>query len=65
MSGPALEQAAGGLVQELPPKEGFSSVLYKRHLPKRGPPGWVLLAGVAFVMAVGTELRARGIRLRR
>jgi NADH dehydrogenase (ubiquinone) 1 alpha subcomplex subunit 13 len=39
--------------QDLPPKGGFSEIKYRRYLPKRGPSGLVIVAGVTAVSAFG------------
>lgn len=41
------------MAQDLPPAEGFSEVKYRRYLPKRGPSGLVILAGVTAISAFG------------
>lgn len=46
--------------QDLPPSGGFGPIRYRRHLPKRGPPGWVLLVGAMGVITGGLMLHARG-----
>lgn len=50
-------------VQEVPPPGGFDKILYKRHLPKRGPPGWVLFGGLFGVMSVGWYLHQINVRI--
>lgn len=54
--------AMGG-TQDLPPPGGFANVPYKRHLPRRGPPGWLLLGGGFAVIFGGMFLHAKGNRL--
>ncbi|KAI8888903.1 GRIM-19 [Backusella circina FSU 941] len=39
--------------QDLPPAGGFSEVKYRRYLPKRGPSGLVIVAGVTAISAFG------------
>ncbi|KAG0163426.1 hypothetical protein DFQ28_000383 [Apophysomyces sp. BC1034] len=46
--------------QDLPPAGGYPEVRYKRYLPKKGPSGLVLLAGVAAVSAFGFYKVAQG-----
>jgi NADH dehydrogenase (ubiquinone) 1 alpha subcomplex subunit 13 len=41
------------MAQDLPPAEGFPEVKYRRYLPKRGPSGLVILAGVTALSAFG------------
>lgn len=46
--------------QDLPPAEGFSAIPYKRHLPRRGPPNWMIVAGiVAYVFIVMPRFQKR------
>jgi len=50
----------------MPPSGGFSGeVPYKRHLPARGPPGWVWLSGFAATIISGFYLHSRGLRIRK
>ncbi|OMJ26136.1 NADH dehydrogenase [ubiquinone] 1 alpha subcomplex subunit 13, partial [Smittium culicis] len=51
--------------QELPPKGGFPNISYSRRLPKKGPTGFVMLAGVASVMVYGWYNVFHGLRERR
>lgn len=46
---PPAEPAA----QDLPPKGGFPSITYQRHLPKRGLPTWGIFAAFAAFTAFG------------
>ncbi|KAG2232455.1 GRIM-19 [Thamnidium elegans] len=39
--------------QDLPPAEGFPEVKYRRYLPKRGPSGLVILAGITALSTFG------------
>ncbi|ORX55640.1 GRIM-19 protein [Hesseltinella vesiculosa] len=39
--------------QDLPPAQGYPEVKYRRYLPKRGPSGLVILAGITAVSALG------------
>lgn len=55
----------GQAVQDLPPAGGFGPIVYERHLPKRGPPGWVLLSGGFAIILGGLLLNAHGFRIRR
>ncbi len=50
----------------MPPEGGFGSrsVPYRRHLPSRGPPGWVWLSGVSALILTGFYLHSRSIRIR-
>ncbi|KAI8640232.1 GRIM-19 [Parasitella parasitica] len=41
------------MAQDLPPAEGFPEVKYRRYLPKRGPSGMVILAGVTAFCGFG------------
>lgn len=41
------------MAQDLPPAEGFAEVKYRRYLPKRGPSGLVIMAGVTAISAFG------------
>lgn len=52
-------------VQDMPPAGGFGPISYRRHLPKRGPPGWVLLAGAMGMIISGFLLHAKGTRISR
>lgn len=49
--------------QDLPPKGGFGPIAYKRHLPKRGPPGWLLITGGFATVITGLLLHAKGTRI--
>ncbi|OLY82186.1 NADH dehydrogenase [ubiquinone] 1 alpha subcomplex subunit 13 [Smittium mucronatum] len=51
--------------QELPRKGGYPNISYTRRLPKKGPTGIVMLAGVASIMAYGWYNVFNGIRERR
>lgn len=51
--------------QDLPPPEGFGPIQYRRHLPKRGPPGWALLGGLAGIVLTGMLLHSKGMRIRK
>ncbi|CAO3677200.1 unnamed protein product [Umbelopsis vinacea] len=43
--------------QELPPPGGYPEVKYRRYLPKRGPSGLVIFAGLTAICGYGfTEL---------
>lgn len=53
-----------GATQDLPPAGGFGPIIYQRHLPKRGPPGWLLLAGGFAIILGGLALSAHGFRIR-
>lgn len=48
-----MSSGAGVGQQDLPPSEGFTPITFKRHLPKRGPPGWLLLSG-ALGLTIGS-----------
>ena len=48
------------MTQDLPPSGGYSEVRYRRYLPKRGPSGLVIVAGVAAVMTFGFYRVAQG-----
>lgn len=50
-------------MQDLPPPGGFGPITYRRHLPKRGPPGWLLLTGGFGVIIGGLLLHAKGVRI--
>ncbi|PVU99354.1 hypothetical protein BB559_000760 [Furculomyces boomerangus] len=39
--------------QDLPPKDGFPKISYRRNLPKKGPTGIVILSGIAAMMTFG------------
>jgi NADH dehydrogenase (ubiquinone) 1 alpha subcomplex subunit 13 len=54
-----------GTGQDMPPTGGFGPILYRRHLPKRGPPGWVLLTGAFGVIFTGLYLRSQGVHINR
>ncbi|CEP15976.1 hypothetical protein [Parasitella parasitica] len=41
------------MAQDLPPAEGFPEIKYRRYLPKRGPSGMVILAGVTAICGFG------------
>ncbi|KAI7870955.1 GRIM-19 [Spinellus fusiger] len=47
-------------VQDSPPAEGFSEVRYRRYLPKRGPSGLALFAGITAVCTYGFYKLAQG-----
>lgn len=34
------------MAQDLPPAQGFPEIKYRRYLPKRGPSGAVIIAGI-------------------
>lgn len=51
------------MVQDLPPRQGFRPIDYRRHLPQRGPPGWVWFLGVMTVVGTGFTLSAKGRRI--
>ena len=34
-------------MQDLPPKGGFAPLAYRRYLPERGPPGWLIFLGLS------------------
>lgn len=51
--------------QELPPTDGFGPIVFKRNLPSRGPPGWVLITGVSSIVIGGLILHAKGERIKR
>jgi NADH dehydrogenase (ubiquinone) 1 alpha subcomplex subunit 13 len=51
---------SGTETQELPLKEGFPTINYKRKFPSSGPPGWVLLTMGAAMMTIGFYLHFRG-----
>lgn len=53
------------MAQDLPPAEGFPEIKYRRYLPKRGPSGLVLLAGVTAISAFGFYRVFQGILERR
>ncbi|KAL7753303.1 hypothetical protein RI367_001078 [Sorochytrium milnesiophthora] len=52
-------------VQDMPPKGGFGTVHYKRHLPVRGPGGAVMFAGMTAVVTYGWYWAIQGMRERR
>lgn len=57
--------AAVQAVQDVPPREGFGApLIYKRHIPSRGPPGWVWLGGCAVLILSSFYLHSRGLRIR-
>ena len=51
--------------QDLPPKEGFTELRYRRHLPKRGFSGFTLLTGLGAMMLYGFVKVAEGKREKR
>lgn len=46
--------------QDMPPSGGYSQVRYRRYLPKRGPSGAVIIAGVAAFCTFGFYRVAQG-----
>ncbi|XP_031565305.1 NADH dehydrogenase [ubiquinone] 1 alpha subcomplex subunit 13-like [Actinia tenebrosa] len=52
------------LKQELPRKGGYAPVEFSRGVPKRGPPGWLMILGGGFIMSVGFAMVVRGNRRR-
>ncbi|KAI9468915.1 MAG: GRIM-19 [Benjaminiella poitrasii] len=48
------------MAQDMPPPQGFSEVKYRRYLPKRGPSGLVILAGITAISAFGFYRVAQG-----
>lgn len=51
-------------MQDLPPKEGFSPLNYKRNLPSKGPSGTVLLASVTGMICFGLYLHRKSVHIR-
>ena len=47
-------------MQDLPPAEGFAGVAHERHIPKRGPRGWVIFAGAALAVSYGLYRAGQG-----
>lgn len=39
--------------QDMPPKGGYQTFRFSRHLPNRGPSGTIIMLGGAAVMAFG------------
>ncbi|CAM0139790.1 hypothetical protein VKS41_009336 [Umbelopsis sp. WA50703] len=46
--------------QDLPPPGGYSEVKYRRYLPKRGPSGLVIFAGLTAICGFGFYRVAQG-----
>ncbi|SAM04732.1 hypothetical protein [Absidia glauca] len=46
--------------QDLPPSGGYAQVKYRRYLPKRGPSGAVIFAGITAICTYGFYQVARG-----
>jgi hypothetical protein len=46
--------------QELPPPGGYPEVKYRRYLPKRGPSGLVIFAGLTAICGYGFYRVAQG-----
>jgi len=40
-------------MQDLPPKQGFSPIVYKKRNPVRGPPGWLIFLGAGVALGGG------------
>lgn len=40
-------------IQDVPPKGGFPAIKIARHLPNRGPHGWVMFGGCGLIMFAG------------
>lgn len=40
-------------MQDLPPSQGFKPIQYKRNLPKRGPSGFTIFAGLTLICSAG------------
>lgn len=49
--------------QDIPPTNGFTSIPYKRNLPLRGPPGWMLIFGLACVTGIGFYYSRKGYHI--
>lgn len=50
----------------MPPSGGFPQPIpYKRHLPSRGPPGWLWLTAFATCIGSGFYFHSRGLRIRK
>ncbi len=39
--------------QDMPPKGGYKDIVYAKNVPKRGPPGLVIMLGGVAAMAIG------------
>ena len=50
--------------QDMPPPDGFPKIQFQRHLPKRGPAGWMLFSGLALITAYGFYTAKKGIDIR-
>ncbi|RKP22742.1 GRIM-19 [Syncephalis pseudoplumigaleata] len=51
--------------QELPRPGGFPAIRYQRNLPKRGPSGLVLMAGLTTVCGLGMYRAIDGVKERK
>ena len=51
--------------QDLPPPGGYPKIEHNSKLPKRGPPGLIIMAGGLGVMAVGFYYLSKGNQKRR
>lgn len=49
--------------QDVPPPDGYLRIAYQRHLPLRGPKGWVLLMGTSLVILGGLWRAREGNRI--
>lgn len=57
--------AAAAYKQDMAPKGGYPEITYARNLPKRGPPGWMIMLGGVAVMSFGFLVVARANQRRR
>jgi hypothetical protein len=52
------------LRQDLPPPDGYPHIQFQRHLPKRGPAGWMLFSLLGAITVYGVYTTKKGIDVR-